>query len=57
MRVSGAPPPRAANGAETEIVNHVVGEDELGDQPGRPIGEIRPISPAITRQHKSEYWM
>jgi hypothetical protein len=54
MRVRGAPPPWAQHGAEAEIVGYVLGEDELGDQSGRPIRKISPISPALTKKHGLE---
>jgi hypothetical protein len=42
-RFRGAPSPRAAHGAEAEVVGDVVGEDAAGDQPSWPIAEIRPV--------------
>jgi hypothetical protein len=45
-RVRRAPPPRAAHGAEADVVGHVVGEKTLGDHPRRPVHEIGPVHPA-----------
>lgn len=42
-RVSGAEPPRAADRAEADVVGDVVGEEALGDQPRRPVVEVRPV--------------
>jgi hypothetical protein len=45
-RLGGALPPRAAHGAEAHVVGDVVREDSVGDEPRRPISEIRPVPPA-----------
>jgi hypothetical protein len=45
--VAATPPPRVANGTETDVVGYVVGEDALGENPRRPGREIRPVPPVI----------
>jgi hypothetical protein len=43
-RVREALAPRAAHGAEADVVGDAAGEDELGDQAGRTVAaEVRPV--------------
>lgn len=37
----GGEPPRAAHGAEADVIGDVIGEGELRDHAGRPIPEVR----------------
>jgi hypothetical protein len=46
--IHGASPPGPADGAEAEVVGHVVGKDTVGDQPRGVVPEIRPLPPAVS---------
>lgn len=39
----GGEPPRAAHGAEADVIGDVVGEGELRDHASRPVPEVRPV--------------
>jgi hypothetical protein len=54
--VGATPPPRLANGTETDVVGYVVGEDALGQNPCRPDREIRPVPPVTTRIRIQKMW-
>jgi hypothetical protein len=51
--LGGASTPLAAHGTEANVVNDVMCEDALGDEPRRPIRKISPVSPATT-QHSGK---
>ena len=45
--VQRGPAPRRAHSAEADVVGHVVGEDELRNQAGRPVpANVRPVPPS-----------
>jgi hypothetical protein len=54
--VGTTPPPWLAHRTEADVVNDVVGEDALGENPRWPVSEIRPVPPTATVQHGLDHY-